>query len=143
MCRFGRFKDSIGTFVNKTTIKCAVPSIKDDPSSIWREDIKLTIAQNGKDFDDEFSEVNVVFVGTGSPLGFWSAILATLLIGLLLIAIIFYCGALIEKWRRPAQDMRAKDKSYVVRDAYDQFTSRAYTSGMMGRCIKVNGEITK
>lgn len=119
LCRFGRFKDSIGTYINKTAIKCAVPSIKEDPSTIWREDAKLTIAQNGKDFDEEYSDVEVTFVGTGSPLGFWSAILATLLIGLLIIAIVFYCGALLENWRRPSQDMRNRDRSYVIKDAYD------------------------
>lgn len=85
----------MGTFVNKTTIKCAIPSIKDDPDSIYRETVKVTVAQNGKDFDDENSEVEVTFVGTGSPLGFWSAILATLLIGLLIVAIFFYCGAIL------------------------------------------------
>jgi hypothetical protein len=119
MCRFGRFKDSIGTFINKTAIKCAVPSLKEDPSAIWREDVKLTIAQNGKDFDEENSDVEVTFVGTGSPLGIWSAILATLLIGLLIIAIVFYCGAALENWRRPAQDLRSRDRSYVIKDAYD------------------------
>lgn len=93
LCRFGRFKDGIGTFVNKTTIKCAIPSIKEDADQIWREDVTLVIAQNGKDFDDEFSDVSVLFVGTGSPLGFWSAILATLLIALLIVALVFFCGA--------------------------------------------------
>ena len=115
LCRFGRFKESVGTYVNKTTIKCAVPSIKDDPDTIWREDVTLTISQNGKDFDDN-SDVEVTFVGTGSPLGFWSAILATLLIGLLIIAIVFYCGAYFSKIKAPLQ---SKDKSYVYRDAYD------------------------
>jgi hypothetical protein len=43
-CRFGRFKDSIGTYMNKTTIKCAVPSIKEDPDTIWRETVRVTVA---------------------------------------------------------------------------------------------------
>jgi len=72
--------------------------------------------------------VTVVFVGTGSPLGFWSVILATLLIGLLLIAIVFYCGAWIESWKR-GNAVKIKDRSYVIRDDYDQFTTRAYTKG--------------
>jgi len=44
ICRFGRFKDGVGTFLNKTTVKCAVPSIKDDPEDIWREEVVLSIA---------------------------------------------------------------------------------------------------
>jgi len=108
----------VGTFLNKTAIKCSVPTIKDDPDSIWREVVSISIAQNGKDFDDDFTEAEVTFVGTGSPLGFWSAILATLLIGLLIIAICFYCGAWIESWKRP-NEIRNKDRSYVIRDAYD------------------------
>lgn len=95
LCKFGRFKDSVGTYLNKTAIKCAVPSIKDDPDTIYRETVKVTVAQNGKDFDEENSDVEVTFVGTGSFLGFWSAILATLLIGLLIVAIFFYCGAIL------------------------------------------------
>jgi len=128
LCRFGRFKDGVGTFLNKTTVKCAVPIIKDDPSDIWREDVVLSIAQNGKDFDDDFTDVTVVFVGTGSPLGFWTVILATLLIGLLIIALIFYCGAWIESWKR-GNAVKIKDRSYVIKDDYDQFTTRAYTKG--------------
>ena len=121
LCRFGKFKDGIGTFMNKTTIKCAVPSIKDDPDTIWRETVSVSIAQNGQNFDDDYTDVEVTFVGTGSPLGFWSAILATLLIALLIIAIVFYCGAVFESWwsRKPVQEIRSKDKSYVVRDNYD------------------------
>jgi hypothetical protein len=44
LCRFGRFKEAVGTYVNKTTIKCAIPSIKDDPDSIYRETVKVTVA---------------------------------------------------------------------------------------------------
>lgn len=61
--------------------------------------------------------MEVTFVGTGSPFGFWSVILATLLIGLLIVAIIFFCGAWLDSQRK----LKIKDNSYVVRDEFDQF----------------------
>ena len=128
MCRFGRFKDAVGTFLNKTTVKCAIPAIKDDPEDIWREEALVSIAQNGRDFDDDRSEVYVIFVGTGSPLGFWALILACLLIGLLIIALIFCCGAWLEALKR-GKDMKIKDNSFVIKDEYDQFTTRAISKG--------------
>ena len=82
-------------YVNRTTIKCVTPSVSDDPDSIWREAVKLTVALNGQDFNDESSEVEFTFVGRGSTLVFWPYVVGTLLIGLLLIALIVFCSALL------------------------------------------------
>jgi hypothetical protein len=46
-CKFGRFGVGIGMYVNKTAIKCVTPSVQDDPDSIWRESVKLSVALNG------------------------------------------------------------------------------------------------
>ena len=96
-CKFGRFGIGMGMYVNKTAIKCVTPSITEDPEDIWRETVKITVALNGQDFDEETSEVDFTFVGQGSTLGFWPYVIGTLLIGLLLIALIVFCSAFLQK----------------------------------------------
>lgn len=128
----------MGMYVNKTTIKCVTPSVQDDPDSIWRETVRITVALNGQDFDDESSDVDFTFVGTGSTLVFWPYVIGTLLIGLLLVALIVFCSTLINKWNidkivASQSSVRVRNRPYVIRDPYDQFTSRAYSSGMIGR----------
>jgi hypothetical protein len=56
-CKFGRFGNSAGTYINKTTILCLTPAIQDEPEDINEETIVLTVAMNGVDFNDDFSEV--------------------------------------------------------------------------------------
>ena len=94
-CKFGRFGIGLGAFVNKTTIKCITPSVSDDPDSIWRETVKVTVALNGQDFDEENSDTDFTFVGTGSTLVFWPYVVGTLLIGLLVVALVVFCSALL------------------------------------------------
>jgi hypothetical protein len=138
-CKFGRFGIGMGMYVNKTTIKCVTPSVSDDPDSIWKETVKITVALNGQDFDEENSDADFTFVGTGSTLVFWPFIIGTLLIGLLLVALIVFCSALLQKasFERvlavKAQVRTNRNRPYVIRDPYDQITSRAYSAGMMGR----------
>ena len=96
-CKFGRFGTGIGTYLNKTTIKCDTPSVSDDPDDIWRETVKLTVALNGQDFDEENSDLDFTFIGTGSTLVFWPYVVGTLLIGLLIVALIVLCSALLSK----------------------------------------------
>ena len=126
-------------YVNKTTIKCVTPSVSDDPDSIWKETVRITVALNGQDFYEDNSDVDFTFVGTGSTLVFWPYVIGTLLIGLLLVALIVFCSALLQKasFERVVafkQNVtRQKNRAYVIRDPYDQFTSRAYSAGMMGR----------
>ena len=47
MCKFGRFGETQGVFINETVIKCVTPSVEDDPDSIYREAVKLEVAMNG------------------------------------------------------------------------------------------------
>lgn len=115
----------MGTYVNKTAIKCVTPSITEDPENIWRETVKITVALNGQDFDEETSEVDFTFVGQGSLYGFWPYVIGTLLIGLLLISLIVFCSAFLQKVSFEnvvalKQDVRArKSKPWVIRDPYD------------------------
>lgn len=87
----------MGMYLNKTTIKCMTPSVQEDPDDIWRETVKITVALNGQDYDEENSDVDFTFVGTGSTLVFWPYVIGTLLIGLLLVAMIVFCSALLQK----------------------------------------------
>lgn len=124
-CKFGRFGVGMGMFVNKTTIKCITPSIAEDPESIWRESVKLTVALNGQDFDEENSDIDFTFVGLGSSLSFWPYVLGTLLLGLLLVAIFVFCSTLLQKAsfenvvQQRNQVLRQRSKAYVIRDPYD------------------------
>jgi len=47
MCKFGRFGETQGVFINETVIKCVTPSVEDDPDSIYRESVKLLVTMNG------------------------------------------------------------------------------------------------
>jgi hypothetical protein len=82
-------------YINKTTIKCVTPSVSEDPEDVWRDTVKITVALNGQDFDEETSDVDFTFLGTASSLSFWPYVIGTLLIGLLLVAMIVYCSAWI------------------------------------------------
>lgn len=71
-------------------------------------------------------------------MSFWPYVIGTLLIGLLLVALVVFCSAVMQKASfetvvQQRQVARQRSKPYVIRDPYDQFTSRAYSAGMMGR----------
>ena len=97
MCRFGRFGETQGVFVNETTIMCATPAVEDDPDSIFRETVRLTVAMNGQDHDEDASQADFTFVGTGTYLVFWPFIIGALLLGLLIVALVVCCSALFAR----------------------------------------------
>ena len=80
MCQFGRFGETQAIYINETVLKCVTPSVDDDPDSIYRETVKLTISMNGQDYEEETSAVDFTFVGTGTYLVFWPFIIGALLI---------------------------------------------------------------
>jgi len=47
MCQFGRFGSTQAIYINETMIKCVTPAVDDEPDSIYRETVKLSIAMNG------------------------------------------------------------------------------------------------
>ena len=77
-------------------IKCVTPAVEDDPDSIYREEVKLTVAMNGQDHDEDTSQIDFTFVGTGTYLVFWPFIIGALLIGLLIVALIACCSTLFQ-----------------------------------------------
>jgi len=96
-CQFGRFGETQAIYINSTVIKCITPVVEDEPDSIYREIVKLTVAMNGVDHEDQTSVIEFTFVGTGSYLGFWPFIIGTLLIGLLIVALIQFSDTIFKK----------------------------------------------
>ena len=96
-CQFGRFGETQAIYINQTTIKCVTPVFEDDPDSIYKETVKLTVAMNGVDHEDASSELEFTFNGTGTYLVFWPFLIGALLIGLLIVAVIMCCATLFQK----------------------------------------------
>jgi hypothetical protein len=131
-CSFGEFGLSPGVFINKTTIMCLTPRVNEDPQDYIKEIVPLRVTLNGQDYTEDEEGIDFAFIGTGSALKFWPWILAILLFGLLIVALILFCSALLNKVQVEKAAPR-KNRPYVIRDAYDQFSSRAYSAGFMGR----------
>jgi uncharacterized membrane protein SpoIIM required for sporulation len=72
------------------------PNIQDDPSDISEESVQVTVAMNGVDFNDDYSEVEFAFIGTGSSVSIFVIILGTLIFGLLIISVLIFLGGLQE-----------------------------------------------
>lgn len=64
------------------------PAVEDDPDSIYRDTVKLTVAMNGVDHEESTSDLEFTFVGTGTYLVFWPFLIGALLIGLLIVGLI-------------------------------------------------------
>jgi hypothetical protein len=94
MCQFGRFGETQAIYINETVLKCVTPAVDDDPDSIYRETVKLTISMNGQDYEEEASSIDFTFVGTGTYLVFWPFIIGALLIGLLVVALVVCCATI-------------------------------------------------
>ena len=89
-CKFGRFGSAPATYLNRTHILCLPPNIRESPSEIATETVSLTVAMNGVDYNDEYSDLTVTFVGTGQGLSIWVIIMGTLIFALLIISIIVF-----------------------------------------------------
>lgn len=93
-CTFGRFGDTDAVFVDEHTIKCATPSVADDPQDIYIEEISFAVSMNGMTFPEENSEATkpFTFEGTGEPMGLLPIILFILALGGLIAAAIYFIG---------------------------------------------------
>ena len=88
-CKFGRFGESNGVYINSTHIKCTTPPIDDSPDSIYRETVTLAVSMNGQDYLEDNSEIEYTFVGTAPYISF-----ATIIMTLLAIAFVGFAGTL-------------------------------------------------
>ncbi len=66
------------------------PNVREAPADISQETVEVTIAMNGVDYNDDFSDVTVVFMGTGQGMSIWVIIMGTMIFALLIIAIIVF-----------------------------------------------------
>ena len=91
-CSFGRFGDSDAVFVDEHTIKCLTPSVADDPSDIYEEEISFSVAMNGLTFSDEGDEDTIVFTfeGTAESMGLLPIVLLIFALGILIAAVIYF-----------------------------------------------------
>jgi len=91
-CSFGRFGDTDAVYVDENTMKCATPSIADDPADISIEEISLSVSMNGLTFPEEGSEGTVPFTfeGTAEPTGLLPIVLFIIALGCLIAAGIWY-----------------------------------------------------
>ena len=54
----------------------------------------LTVAMNGVDFNEDYSDLEFIFEGTGGSISTWVVILGTLIFGLLVISVLIFLGGL-------------------------------------------------
>ena len=78
--------------MDEHTIKCATPSVSDDPQDIYVEEIGLSVSMNGMTFAEEDSDETLPFTfeGTAEPMGLLPVVLFILALGLLIGAVIYY-----------------------------------------------------
>ena len=93
-CKFGRFGTTQATYINKTTLLCLTPNIQEDPSYISTENVQVSVAMNGIDFNDEQTPLNFQFIGTGGSISTWVIIMGTIIFGLLIVSILVFLGGL-------------------------------------------------
>ena len=77
-CKFGRFGETQGVFINSTTIRCTTPATDEPPDTIYKEAVTVSVSMNGQDFMEESSEVEFTFVGTAPYISFMTILLALL-----------------------------------------------------------------
>lgn len=75
---------------------CLTPNIADDPEDISTETVLVTVAMNGVDYNDDSSQVNFTFTGTGGVVSTWVIILGTLIFGLLIVSVLIFVSGLQE-----------------------------------------------
>lgn len=89
-CKFGSFGQTIGVYVNSTLVKCSTPAVQEDPDDIYMETVTFSLSMNGFDFDDDTSDLEFIFNGSGSAFGLAYMVVAIILTGILIGACI-YC----------------------------------------------------
>merc|ERR1711937_305227 len=72
------------------TVLCLTPNVREAPSDISTETVEITIAMNGVDYNDDYTDASLVFVGTGQGMSIWVIIMGTLIFALLIISIIVF-----------------------------------------------------
>lgn len=85
-CAFDYLGKSLGMYVNETTVLCMPPNFAGTPADYYREQVIVTVSMNGQDFNEELSEAQITFVGTGSNPIIMHFIIGSILLALLVLA---------------------------------------------------------
>lgn len=85
-CSFEHLGKSLGMYVNDTTVLCMPPNFAGTAANYYREEVLITVAMNGQDFNSELSTATITFIGTGSNPAIWHCIVGALLLALLGLA---------------------------------------------------------
>ena len=96
---------------------CLTPNIQDDPADISEETVQVTVAMNGVDFNDDYSEVSFIFIGTGGSISILVIIMGTLIFGLLIISVLIFLGGLQEF-------IKQRSREDIPRNSYTQVNER-------------------
>lgn len=72
------------------------PNINEDPEDISSETVTVTVAMNGVDYNDDSSDVEFTFNGTGGAVSVWVIVMGSLIFGLLLVSILIFGSGLQE-----------------------------------------------
>lgn len=128
MCRFESFGDSVGMYVNATTILCVTPTNNLKPSDISSDQVQITVAMNGQDFDSSTSNAYITFVGTGSDMEIIRIILFCLFAGIIIVACFFLVMTSREYFtrRRSSTGPNTRKNEMVLRDSVNNSTTKKY-----------------
>ena len=96
---------------------CLTPNIQDDPADISEESVQVTVAMNGVDFNEDYSEVEFTFLGTGGSISTLVIIMGTLIFGLLIVSVLIFLGGLQEF-------MKQKGRENLPRNSYTHVNER-------------------
>jgi hypothetical protein len=72
---------------------------------------------NGVDFNDDYSEVSFIFIGTGGSISILVIIMGTLIFGLLIISVLIFLGGLQEF-------IKQRSREDIPRNSYTQVNER-------------------
>ena len=118
-CRFGRFGQTQGIWMNSSVIKCFTPTNNDEIDSIYKEGVLLSISQNGQDFDEDNTNTDFTMKGNATYMAFWPWIIGTLLVGALAVSLAMMIFSLINKCLAgvgKSSSVRYGENPHVVRD---------------------------
>ena len=85
-CKFGRFGETTGLFINATTVKCTTPPTDEPADEIYKEVVVFSLAMNGQDFQEDDSEIEFTFIGTAPFISFATIVMTLLAIGFVAFA---------------------------------------------------------
>lgn len=69
---------------------CLTPNIQESPADISEETVPISVAMNGVDFNEDFTNCAFTFTGTGGGISTWVIIMGSIICGLLIVSILIF-----------------------------------------------------